>query len=116
ARSEHRGHGGAPGRDRPAREPGRARRPRARRRGLALLAQAARAGQHQPAPAAALCAGVEPGRERLGIPAPELAQPPRVGELRGHRRGLLRCMERPDAQPRADRVHHHPVLGTGQTL
>src|SRR3712207_2234320 len=37
-------------------------------------------------------------------------------QLRGHRRGLLRRLERPDAQPRADRVHHHPWLGTGQTL
>ena len=38
-----------------------------------------------------------------------------VAACRDACRGLPRCMERPDAQPRADRVHHHPILGTGQT-
>ena len=56
-------------RQRRACDRGRARRPRARPSRLAHLAQAARAQKHQPAAAAALRAGTEPGGTGLGLPA-----------------------------------------------
>ena len=101
----HRGCRPAPGRDRPARHAGRAavvvptgrvargRRPRRPRE------------PHPPA-AAALQPRVEPGRERVGVPAPEQARPARLARLRGHRRHLLRRLELLLATP--DRLLVHP--------
>jgi len=45
---------------------------------------------------AALFARVEPNREYLAVLAPNLPFQPRVRELGGHRRCLLRCLEPPD--------------------
>jgi hypothetical protein len=45
-----------------------------------------------------------------------LSHPPRLGRLRRHRRGLLRCLEQADAHARAHHLHHQAPLGTGQTL
>src|SRR3712207_2607259 len=57
--TQHRGHERAPGRDRAPCRRGLPRRARAGQGGLAHLAQAARAREHQPAVAAALRPGVE---------------------------------------------------------
>ena len=58
----------------------------------------------------------EARRERVAVPAAEPAQPPRVGQLRRHRAGLLRRLERADADAGADRLHHQQTLGAGQIL
>ena len=82
-----------PRRDRPHRRARRPCRARARRRRLARRARARRAGQHLPRPAPALQPGAEPGRERLAVPARQLARDQRLRRLRRHRRRLLRRME-----------------------
>ena len=56
------------------------------------------------------------GREPVGVSAGQLPQSPRVGELQRHRGRLLLGLERVDAQARAGHLHHHPHLGTGQSL
>ena len=55
--------------------------------------QAARAGQHHPAPAPALQPGAQPGRERLAVPPRKLARHQRLRRLRRHRRRLLQRLE-----------------------
>ena len=56
----------------------------------------------------------EARRERLGVPAPEPAQPPRVGQLRRHRGRLLPRLEHPDGHAGARHLDHHTRLGTRQ--
>ncbi|CAA9278410.1 MAG: hypothetical protein AVDCRST_MAG04-3559, partial [uncultured Acetobacteraceae bacterium] len=116
AGGEHRGHAGAPGRDQPRRRSRCARRPRARRCRLAHHPEAAGAREHQPVAAAPLRAGAQPGGADLGVPPGQLPEPSRVGQLRGDRRCVLPGLDRADAHARADRLHHHPALGTGQSL
>ena len=62
-------------------------------------------------PLPVLRARVEPGRERLGVPAPEQAQPSRLGELRRHRRDLLRGVELARGGARPARLDHPPRVG-----
>ena len=52
----------------------------ARRRGLARGGRPRRPREPHPATAAVLLAEFEPGRERLGVPAPEQAQPSRLAD------------------------------------
>ena len=112
--------------DRPARLARRPRHPRPRRRRLAQLEGPRRPAQHQPADAPALqpraepgrerlAARAEPGRERLAVPSPEPPceprpspeppREPRPPQLRRHRRGLPRRLERAPRRPgtRSDR-------------
>ena len=47
----------------------------------------------------------------------QLSEPPRLGQLRGYRRGLLRCLEQVDDHARASRLHHPSRLGqSGQRM
>ena len=45
---------------------------------------------HHSAAAASLCARVKPDGERLGVPARQQVEPPRLGQLSGDRRSLQR--------------------------
>src|SRR5205085_11042990 len=70
------------------------------------------------APAAALLrARVEPGRERVGVPAAEQAQPSRLAGLRRDRRDLPRRLELAGGGARPARLDHPPRVGeTGHQL
>ena len=68
-------------------------------------------GQHHPPAAAAALARAQPGRERLAVPARQLALEPRLQRLRRHRRPLLRCLERPHRPAMAHQIHRPPNLG-----
>ena len=103
-----RGHRPAPGRDRPARHARGARRGRARRGGLARGRRPRRPREPHPPAAALLRARVEPGRERVGVPAAEQARPSRLAGLRGHRRDLLRRLELAAGGARPARLDHPP--------
>src|SRR5690242_10881081 len=105
-RARHRGGGGArpaggdhggdepvPGRVRRRAARGRARGPGRRRRRLARLPRPGRPGQRHAGPAAALLAGVEPGRAGLAVPARALPVAAGVRRLPSHRRRLLRGLE-----------------------
>src|SRR4051812_44972714 len=71
---------------------------------------------HPPA-AATLQPGAEPGRERLGVPAPEQARPAGLARLRRDRRDLLRGLELARGGARPARLHHPPRVGqSGQQL
>jgi hypothetical protein len=71
---------------------------------------------HPPA-AAALQPRAEPGRERLGVPAPEQARPAGLARLRRDRRDLLRGLELARGGARPPRLDHPPRVGqSGQQL
>ena len=60
---------------------------------------------------------VEPGRERVGVPAAEQARPSRLAGLRGDRRDLLRGLELAGGGARPARLDHPPRVGeTGHQL
>src|SRR4051812_50190916 len=64
------------------------------------------------APAVALLrARVEPGRERVGVPAAEQARPSRLAGLRGDRRDLLRGLELARGGARPARPDYSPRVG-----
>src|SRR5690348_17249309 len=105
------GHRPAPRRDRPRGRARGARRGRARPRRLARRRRPYRPREPHAAAAALLRARVEPGRERLGVPAPEQDQPSRPGELRRHRRDLLRGVELARGGARPPRLDHPPRVG-----
>ena len=112
---QRRGDDPAPGRDQP---------PSRRRRACRPACSTAPAGtrpaagcgvprQHQPARAAALLPRTQPGRERLGVPAPEPPQQPRLRHLRRHPRRLLQGLECPHRRSRTHPLRHRPRMGTG---
>src|SRR4051794_29287154 len=71
---------------------------------------------HAPA-VALLLARVEPGRERVGVPAAEQARPARLARLRRDRRHLLRRLELAAGDARPPRLNHPPRVGqSGQQL
>jgi transposase len=108
---QHRGDELAPRRDRHA---GGARRPcRALSRSgrLASVEPARGAGQHHARAAAAQMPGAQPGQERLGVHARELALQPHLQILRGHPRPLLLRLEQARRSTLEDHVHRNTRLG-----
>src|ERR1700754_1966812 len=79
---------------------------------MAPVGQAPRAAQHHPLAIAAEMPGTQPGRERLAVPARQLALQPGVLLLPRHPRSLLPCLE----QARRPALDHHvdrpPRLGS----
>ena len=74
-----------------------------------------RVPEHQLAAAAPLRAGTQPGREPVGVPARQLPEPPRVGQLRRHRGRLLLSLDHADAHARAGSPRSPPAPGHAST-
>src|SRR3954463_13335573 len=92
-----------PRRDRPNGEARCPRRPAPRQGRLAYDACPPGAEQHHDDPLAVACPGIEPGREHLAAPAPDMALEPRLRYLRRHHRRRLRRLAEAH---RSARNHH----------
>ena len=92
---QHGGDGSAPGRDRRSGHAGQALRAPGRSGRLAHLGPARGSSQHHNRSAAGQVPGVEPGRERLAVPARQLVVERDLPLIRRHRRPLLRRLEPP---------------------
>ena len=104
---QHGGDGSAPGRDRRSGHAGQALRAPGRSGRLAHLGPARGSSQHHNRSAAGQVPGVEPGRERLAVPARQLVVEPDLPLIRRHRRSLLRRVEPPC---RAALARHEPRI------
>src|SRR5271165_5641187 len=111
AQMQHRGDAAASGRNRKGHRARTSRRPHPRQSRMAYVAKA-RCARKPHAPAAAgQMSRTQPGRERVGVHARQLALKPRLPQLRRHRRSLLRRLEQAQKSTWARHVHRTARLG-----
>ena len=78
------------------------------------LSHPRRAGQHHTPALAALCAGTEPGRKRLGLPARKQTRDHRLRQLRRHPQSLLHSLELLRQRSQSHRLNNATIMGKGQ--
>src|SRR5271166_461334 len=74
------------------------------------------ARQHHLAPLTALCTGIEPDGERLGVSARQQALRCRLGHIRRYCRGMPGSLGVSDQRRRSHPVNRNPRMGVGQWL
>ena len=85
-------------------------------RGVAQIRRAEHPGEPLDPVPAALFSRTESDRKHLAVPATNLPLQPRVRNLGGNRRCLLRCLEPTDRRNRPHQINRNPKLGGHRSM